>query len=172
MVVQAENDSMYFEHFLTYVKERSDLGAHPAFALLVAAQLEYKCTKRNESILNAQLEKTNSLTDNGQLFFVNYQTFHIESENLQRISDAVHRTSTNILNEIRKTKVNLDFSEQVVKFLNRACDLSAEDQKDSLNLTDSELRQHTEYISSRWKVLLTGLEPNERSIQIYLSLVG
>ena len=172
MVVQAEDDPTYSERFLTYVKERPDLGTHPAFALLVAAQLEYECTERNESILNAQMDEINSLTGNGQLFFVNHPTFHIKSESLQRISDAVHSTITNFLDEKRRTKVNLDFSEQIVKFIDRACNLSAEDRKDCWNMKDLELRRHADYVSSRWKVLLRGLEIDDQATQIYLSLVG
>ncbi len=172
VIFQAEKDHTYQEKFVAYIKERQELAVgHPAFALLVAAQMEYERVERSKALLSDQLKDIDSMTDN-MMRFLSDDKDAANPENLPNITEGVQRVGETTMDEIGLVKRNLMFYEQISRFMDQVRRLNSEDAAKTCAMNDAELQQHLEFLANRFRTLLVASEALEKTIQMYLPLVG
>ena len=167
-IIQGPKESQYLGKVCKYLKERPDLVAHPAFLLLVAAQLEYETTDESYLTLRNDMISIETWTGHGQLISCTQNDILDIFQDLPRVTRELNLFSSKVIAETDRVKSCLLRHEQILGFLDNF--------DNAIGTTNTihcsvELRQHAEFLATGWKSMLIRYEAFDKNVQVQLAVL-
>jgi hypothetical protein len=166
-IIQGPSNSQYLSKLCSYLKERADLAAHPAFLVLVAAQLEYEATDQGYLPLRADMIHIEKWTGHGSLINrSNRENFDLFTH-LPAVTRELNLFSSKVIGETERVKSCLLRHERILELIDHVNRYSTNPE----TAQSAELRHNAEFLATGWKSLLYRYEAFEKNVQVQLAVL-
>ena len=167
-MIQGPREAYYLASLCRYLKERPDMVVHPAYLLMVVAQLEYETTNESYLPLRGGMIHIEKWTGHGQLAGRDAKENPNLFQDLPAVTRELNLFSSKVIGETERIKSCLLRHEQILQFMDQVDEASS---LLTMSSHSGELRQHAEFLATGWEAMLHRYEAFEKNVQVQLAVL-